>query len=238
MRDPRLMMAYLAIVSFLMMRIGTARRVLRISIVDKNYIFSPQINFLLIFSVVSYVIWEKLFSIFRYIAPDEMLCGIFIALPLMAIAHSRRGRVAAMLLAAMALAVVVRLTTYPEWGHAPPGPLAVAVEAPPVSSDALIVMLDGSPMAYLAAFFPPSTRFVGANNNLIHLQTGGLLESLVVQRVASWNGPIYGLEDPTQSPGEADQALAYYHLRRRAGCTAIRSNLDHDETMLCRLARR
>jgi hypothetical protein len=81
---------------------------------------------------------------------------------------------------------------------------------------------------------PPTIRFVGANNNLIQPGLGGLLSRQAEVTIRTHDGPLYGLEDPTEAPGIADRTLAFYRLRRD-GCRQILSNLDDNAIRLCRL---
>ena len=77
-----------------------------------------------------------------------------------------------------------------------------------------------------AAFAPPSVRFVGANSNLIQPGRPGLLAQQIETAIRSHAGPLWGLELPEGAPGQADETLRYYGLRRGPGCAPDRSNLD------------
>jgi hypothetical protein len=139
-------------------------------------------------------------------------------------------------LAALCVAVI-SWTVYPDWGRARPPSEAVRVQVPKLPPNSLVILLDGSAMAYVAAFAPPSTLFVGANNNLIQPGRSGILPRRVESTIRSHPGPLWGLETPDEPGVAADATLAFYGLRRGADCTQIRSNLDHDAIRLCPLRR-
>jgi hypothetical protein len=156
---------------------------------------------------------------------------------LLARAQTRRQRAVAALACAAIAVLCLRMTAYPEWGHAPSSARAVAVEMPHIEPNSLIIMLDPSPMGYLAAFVPDSSVVVGANNSLLHPGDAGLLQQQAERLIGTYKGPVYGLETPSQAPGIADRTLAHYQLHRQAGCTPVRSNLDKDSILFCVLGR-
>ncbi len=186
--------------------------------------------------VVGYALWEAAFSILRYLVPLELLSGPLLAAALAPwLARMRAWRVVP---AAWAVAAgLIAATIYPDWGHAPPGPVAVAVRPPALPAGSLVVLLDPSPMAYVAAFEPASVRFVGADNNLVRPGAPDLMARAVVAAIAAQRGPLWGLEAPAESPGAADATLRAYGLARAPGCVRVRSNLDADAILACRLRR-
>ena len=226
MRDPRFMLAYLAFGATVIHRVFRSPD-------DAG----RQVGLLLVFFGVSYAAWEALFSILRYLAPIEMLCGIVMFLPLRALAGSRRGVAITGLVAATAGTAIIVLTVYPDWGRAQHSLEAIAVDMPQLAPHSLVVLLDDSGMGYLAAFVPQSARVVGANNAMIHPQQKGLFQEDLDRLIRTYSGPIYGMENPREKPGMADRTLAYYGLHRGTGCARIRSNLDDDRTVVCPLAR-
>ncbi len=223
MRDPRLAVAYVAIM------VTGARIILVRPRAD-----APTVLFT-IFFCVAYVLWETVFSIYRYAAPLEFLAPVSVLVMLRTAGRSWRW---APWIAMVALAGLCwRLTVYPDWGHAPRGGPAVHVVLPPLPDDALVVMLDGAPMAYVAAFAPPSVRFVGANNNLVSPGQDTVIAHQVQAAIRAASGPIWGLEDSTANPAIANGALAFYGLHAIGECVKVISNLDASTLRLCPLGR-
>ncbi len=186
---------------------------------------------LLVFCGIGFVLWEAQFSILRYLAPIELLSGLPVLLALRRLACPVRVPA---LLAAVLLACAA-VTIYPDWGRASPADTAASVLPPPLPADAMVLLLTGDPMAYVAAYAAPSVRFVGIENNLIHPGDGSLLEQRIEQAVRGHRGPLYGLEVP-DAGGPADAALRHYGLRRRLHCAAVRTNLEQDGLRICALA--
>lgn len=223
-RDPRLALGWIAVLT-LAVRAGWQRRQAGRGAV-----------MLAVFWAVSYVGWEVVFSILRYLAVLELLSGVLILMavrPLLVRLPAAWQRACPIVLVAVSIAV----TVYPDWGRAAPGRFAASVRMPPMPPGTLVVLLDPSPMAYVAAFAPADTRFVGASNNLIHPGDRNRLAQAVDVAVRTWSGPLWGLEMPRESPGIADATLRAYGLRRGSGCASVRSNLDHDGILACPLLR-
>lgn len=218
-RDPRIALSAL----------GVAATVLRK--IDR------KTSFFVIFVAVSYVLWEIAFSIYRYLAPLELLSGVAMLLPFRPLLTTERRQGAAFIAFALLLFVLLRVTIYPDWGHAAHSRRAVDVRMPNFPANSLVVMLDTAPMAYLATFAPPSTRFVGAHSNLINPGDRTLLAQQIEGAIRRHQGPLWGLEDSFDLPGEADDTLRYYDLVRGMGCVQIHSNLDSDSIRLCPLKR-
>ncbi len=223
-RDPRILLGWISAVA---LAIGAARRWR-----------GPDrmVAALLAFWAVSFVAWEMLFSILRYLAVLELLSGVLIMLALRPVLRSLPDSLQRISTAALAT-LMIGLTIYPDWGRTPAGKLAVDVQPPPFPPGSLVVLLDPSPMAYVAAFVRPDIRFVGADSNLVHPGDRNRLARAVADAISSHDGPLWGLEMPRESPGAADTTLRAYNLRRDGSCAVVHSNLDDDGILACPLSR-
>ena len=132
-------------------------------------------------------------------------------------------------------AVLVAVTVYPDWGRAPAGRLAVSVRLPDLAPGSLVVLLDPSPMAYAAAFAPRSVRFVGADNNLVQPGGGTALDRCGGGGDRGPEPARYGGWRKTATA--ADATLRAYGLTRAPGCVRVRSNLDGNAILACKLRR-
>lgn len=224
MRDPRVAVAFVMVV---LAALGT---LLRRGRVHRESVMVA------LFLALSYCLWEKQFSIFRYLAPLEMLTGTSVIMAWRILDGASR-RTWLPWIGTLLLGLLCLMTTqYPDWGRAPKGALAVEVGPPQLPADALVILLDGSPMAYVAAFEPPSVRFVGANNNLVSPGQKSGLNEAVAAAIRGARGPLWGLEYPP-AQGMDDATLAYYGLHRSGACLPVLSNLDANSLRLCPLAR-
>ena len=233
MRDPRFALALLTALLMLLHSIAT-RRLPRVREWFRVEPPGTRERFLLIFFVVSFGVWEWMFSIFRYLAPIEMISGLIILLPALALLRTGRTGLAAIIAVGVIL-VTGTVTRYPAWGRMPYVEKSIQVSLPDLGRSGLVVLLDQSPLAYIATFAPATVRFVGVNNGLIVPGQQNLLARRIAAMIADATGPVWGLE--TLEPGKpplADQSLAYFRLQRD-GCTLLMSNAEEQPIQLCRL---
>jgi hypothetical protein len=189
--------------------------------------------FVVTFVAICYVGWEAMFSIFRYLAPVEMICGLVILVPLIPLL--RHGGLPATVLVFCMFAVAGWVTVYPNWGRMPMSEQFVRVDIPTLSPSSTVVLLDDSPLSYIATFEPPSVRFVGANNNLIRPGQTNRLALEIETAIRNPSGPLWGLESlENKASGRSEETLKYYH-RVREGCFLVNSNLETQPLRLCSL---
>ncbi len=191
-------------------------------------------RFLLAFCGIALVLWQRAFSILRYLAPIELLSGLVVLIALQRLRHLHptlpAGALAALLL------LCVGTTSYPDWGRVHPADAAPSVVPPPLPPDAMVLLLTDDPMSFVAAFVDPRVRFVGVSNNLLRFGLHSAFAATVARAVHAHAGPLWGLEVPG-TPDPAAAVLAAYGLHRQGACVPIRTNLESDGLRLCRLSR-
>lgn len=223
-RDPRFAVAYVMLAAIALPCL--ARR---------GQVYAQSTVFT-VFFVISYVVWEKQFSILRYLAPLEAVSATSVIAAWRAFDDALR-RPWLVWLGTACLCLLCGTTVYPAGEHAPVNsPRAVMVGAPQLPPNALVILLDGAPMAYVAAFEPPSVRFVGAHNNLVQPGQDSGLNHLVEAAIRDARGPLWGLEGPSAQRID-DATLSYYSLHRSGACLPVLSNIDWNSLRLCPLAR-
>ena len=228
-RDPRFALAYAAIV------VATAGAILA----GKSRLRSgPWLDARswcgLIFIALGYSVWELQFSILRYLAPIELLTGVPLLLAMRPLLAAGIGSYLPHAALAAVTALSLAVTVYPDWGHAPHGPVAAAVVLPEFAPDSLVVLLDPSPMSFIASYAPPTVRFVGANNNFIQPGSNLQMQQDIEALIRSHKGPLWGLEETIT---EAQATLTFYGLHRGPGCMAVQTNLNNNATKICPLLR-
>jgi hypothetical protein len=191
---------------------------------------------LVLFMAIGFVLWEKQFSIFRYIAPVELLCGFMLLLALKPLLMRPSWTWVPFAALIVICGVTLPYTRYPDWGRAPTNGLAASVIMPALPKDSMVLLLTGDPMSYIAAFNDPAIRFVGVNNNLVRPGDATGLGKLIEAEVRSHTGPLWGL-DAGQPGGGAEAVLAYYGLQLDAACTPVVSNIEGPGLRICPLHR-
>lgn len=149
---------------------------------------SPRARFLLLFGVLAYLAWMKLFGIYRYLVPLELLAPLMVWLLVQRMAPpAHAARIGGWLLAATTIAVF----PFNTWGHAGWSGAAFSAQAPALDQPASTIVFTAHgdpPMGWLAPFFPREVRVVALG--------GGFPESpAYLERIqaviASRPGPHY-----------------------------------------------
>ena len=149
---------------------------------------SPRARFVLIFAGIAYLAWMKLFGIYRYLVPLELLAPllVWILIERMA-APDRAARIAGWLLAACTVLVF----PFNTWGHGGWAKQNFSAQVPPLAQPASTIVFTAHgdpPMGWLATFFPAEVQVIALE--------GGFPESpaylaRIQAAIASRPGPHY-----------------------------------------------
>ncbi len=192
----------------------------------------PRAAFVVAYVAIGFAVWMKLFSIYRYIVPVEVLAPL-VAYVLLArlMSPSRAGRWAKWLLG---IATAVVLTGGAgTWGHEGWADPIYHAELPPLADPAhstVLLVTAEQPRAWLVTRFPPQLAFVGINTGF---PEGAGYQPRVHEIVARRGGPVYALLGSAYN-WRADQVA-------RLGATLSRFGIMHSErgcAMLTTLAKR
>jgi hypothetical protein len=196
---------------------------------------SPEANgwrMLGLFTLTSYLVWLKLYGIYRYLVPLELVSGALIVAGVLYVVQRGRVRVAVVL----ALAVLLVGTTRPgSWGRVPFGESYFDVAVPAIPADSLVIVGYRHPLAYAAPFFPPGTRFVSPANNFMDLEQRNRLATAADSAIRGHKGPRYLLSYKVRTPHD-DRTLAHFGLALdEARCLPVPSSMDDNHMRLCPL---
>lgn len=151
----------------------------------------PRTRFLLLFGLVAYLLWMKLFGIYRYLVPLELLAPLMVWLLVASMAPpGYAARIGGWLLAAATLLVFPFVT----WGHAGWAgwsSRSLDADVPPIArpADTIVFTAHGDPpMGWLATFYPRDVRVIAL--------AGGFPESpawleRIQSALAARTGPHY-----------------------------------------------
>ena len=149
---------------------------------------SSRSVFLLAFFSVSYVVWVRLFSIYRYVVPIEMLAPLLFWLLLQTLAAPAvANRLGGWLLLVASLAVLPFTT----WGHAGWTERAFTADTPridqPKHAVVFLASMD-SPMGWLAQFMPSESAAIGLGSGF---PESPAYRERMLQTIAARGGPHY-----------------------------------------------
>lgn len=151
----------------------------------------PRARFFLLFVGLSYLVWMRTFSIYRYLVALELLVPLAIWLLWRAIALQERTahRLAGVTLVVLLLCAIPT----PRWGNALWGERAYSAEVPPFPAPARSVVFIAQPeppMAWLATMLPPQLKFIGVGTGF---PESPAWRERMRQAVAERAGPHYVL---------------------------------------------
>lgn len=185
-----------------------------------------------VFTLVSYLAWLKLYGIYRYLVPLELLSGALVVGGILYVFQRGRVRVAVVIVLA---ALLVGTTRPGSWGRIPFGSTYFDVAAPAIPADSLVIVGYRHPFAYAAPFFPAGTRFVSPVNNFLDIGQHNRLAKKADAAIRGHTGPRYLLSYKQRTPHD-DRTLAHFGLAvEEARCMAVPSSMDDDHMRLCPL---
>lgn len=143
-------------------------------------------TFMLLFFALAYLCWMRLFSIYRYLVPLELLAPLVIWLLWRQIAP------AAPRIAGVALALLV-LGVFPvaNWGRAEWGAQLTSAELPALPSPGSTIVFIAQPhppMAWMATMYPEAVRFIGVDTGF---PESALYRQRMRAAIAERSGPHY-----------------------------------------------
>jgi hypothetical protein len=150
---------------------------------------APRGVFLLVFAAVSYVVWVRLFSIYRYLAPLELVAPLLFWLLVQTLAAPVIARRAGGWLLLAASVAVLPFTT---WGHVGWAERAFSADAPAIARPQHAVIFLASPpdapMGWLAQFMPGEAAVIGLGSGF---PESPAYRARMLQVVAERGGPHY-----------------------------------------------
>jgi hypothetical protein len=178
-------------------------------------------RFVLIFLAVSFLLWMKLFAVYRYIVVCEFLAPLALFLVAGALLRDPRRQ----LVATLACFALLMVTLSPgNWGRRAwtADYFDVPASALSVPPDTAVLVTGHDPMAYMIPFFPPTVRFLRIQGFVTGpSETPNATDRLMQEAVASHTGPLMVLYRDYEK-WHAESALQAYGLDRdRTACRSF-----------------
>jgi hypothetical protein len=150
---------------------------------------APCLLLLALFIAISYLGWQYLFSIYRYLSVLEWISPVFLALTIAALVKSRKLAIMAALSVDLVICASVFTFTTDRIAY-DVDYLKVEIPAIPDLDRYLILMAGPEPSSYLIPQFPPGTRFVRISSNWLSPGQSSQLDQQVRHTI--------GLYDPSR----------------------------------------
>ncbi len=179
---------------------------------------------IVVFFITTYVIWNWMFSIQRYLIPLGLIGGLVIFLILDRLLAFQSAKLACFTFLALFCIFwsqpgeTVRLPYGQDWFGIQ---LTEAVSAP----DTLFIMMGDSPASYVVPFLPESDRVVRISAN-IPLQKKTGLGLMTAEIVSEHKGPVRSLTMGTVSSPDRFQLSRFGLELNETNCETFRSRID------------
>jgi len=174
-------------------------------------------TFIMFFFVFSYILWQYMFSVYRYIIPLELLAPVFIILIMRYIFPFEK----ILIQTSLAIFALIIVTMSPiNWGRVAWGQSYFDVRIPPIENidHSIVIMADNEPLSYIIPFFPKSTRFVSVKNNFMSPSSKTLLQART-KEILQNSGTLYLLYK------EKSQGVDYSSILEVYGLKIIKQNV-------------
>lgn len=223
--DLRLAFLYLALIAGLI-----AALVLRLK--DKDSMqryFSAPIRLVLAFCTISYILWLKVFAIYRYIVPLEMLAPLAMFLLSYAVMQNLRQSFRIWWLFAAVLLVTTKPLAWDRvpWDSNAKDYFGVKLPVMPDADHTLILMTGYEPMAYLIPYFPRNIPFLRIHSYFTGPSDHPNGYDLLMQRrIAEHTGPIYVLYRSMDESTAVSATKAYGLHLVKGECQIMKPHID------------
>jgi hypothetical protein len=194
-------------------------------------------RFLVIFMVVAFILWMKMFAVYRYAVVCEFLVPLTIFLVLGALLRNPSRQ----LRAALACMLFLVVTLDPgHWGRRPWTSDYFDVRLPTLAEpqNTIVLVTGHDPMAYMIPFFPPQVRFLRIQGFVTGPSTRlNETDRLMMKAVADHTGPLLILFRVYEE-WHALNALEFYGLELdRASCQTFVPGVEPQQDHLFYLCR-
>lgn len=201
------------------------------------------LNFLLLYILVSYILWMSLFSILRYAVAIEALLGLVIGVAITLACkklpshHLPSQTPLAFLI--LILLTATSMTAYPYWGRSNYSERTFQYTKADIPDSSLILLLS-KPTAYIAPIMSQHIKnltFIGLNYEYPAFSKFKL-GSIIRKNIEKHQGPIYTLYNK-EDINHAEVILERFNLSfYKSHCKTIETNIDLDDTLYyCPLVR-
>jgi hypothetical protein len=183
-------------------------------------IITPRWRVLMVFWASAFALWAVQHSIYRYTIPLELLGA---PLLVFCVARLMPAKLVAFGIALVCL-IVVNTTQFADWWRVPFGDTFFSVQAPDLPPNALVVMTDGAPLAFIIPYLRPDARFLGGKNNFNSPGRRNLSMTKTEDVIRSHDGPLFSLQSTLATD---EEPLEHYGLERTSqACTVIKTNMS------------
>jgi hypothetical protein len=183
-------------------------------------------RYLFVFGLISFLLWLKLFAIYRYLVILEML----VPLGIWWILERLFGGKPFFLKGALACGLFLLISTQPgTWERVSWGSDSFGVTVPALADPdhTLVLMAGTEPMAYVIPFFPKRVRFLRIQSYFTGpSETPNQFDKQMQDIVGAHNGPIYALYRSYEVEAATAALTAYGLSMNAAQCRPFKTHIE------------
>jgi hypothetical protein len=190
----------------------------------------PMLGFLVLFMVVTFAVWMKLFAIYRYLMVGEMLAPLVLIMVLGLLVKTSQRRTA-LVMGCLALILVTVRPAY--WGRTAWGNDYFGIQAPVVQTPADTVVLAAGlePVAYMIPFFPAEVRFLRIQSYFTGPSTqANATDRRMHEIIAGHQGALFILYRAHEAITSQAALAAYSLTQTKEGCQTFLPAIEPDRT--------
>jgi hypothetical protein len=178
---------------------------------DEQHGRDPIRLFLIVFFVVTYVVWQLEFSIIRYIPTLEVLGPLLILLLTLYLTRLKWLQTLIVVAAFLFIVVDMQALNYNRLDRLTWSAKFWDVEVPHLSDPdhTIVLIAGGRPWSYLISFFPAGTRFVRVESNFTNPRSPTRMQEEIRSILAVHQGPLFLLSRPQYLTANNDVLKAY-----------------------------
>lgn len=202
----------------------------------QNDLATKRRTLVLLAGVISYGVWQAMFSIYRYAIPLEMLAALLLFLSL----DMLRANAYTKKMVFLGLVLVCFASTIPaDWGRVAHGAKYVEVKEVylPEGRNHMVLMAGFQPYSHVIPAFPPEVPVIRIQSNFASPEEPKGINRIIKERVDAHVGPLWLLIPTYDAPWVAQKVLPQFGLKAKLKqCRVISNNLSED-LYLCPLSR-
>jgi len=195
----------------------------------------PRTAFLLLSIALAYVVWLKLFAIYRYLVVLEMLAPL--AVMLICEGLPRRWALNGGLAVVFVLCAVTRPA---QWIRMPFSEHPVAVSLPPIADPehSMVLIAGHEPLSFLIPAFPETMQFLRIDSTFTNPdQTNVPFNRMMKERIDAHQGPLLALFIPIERHDVIKRLANDGLALAPSSCGVVTSPIGASDYSLCAVAR-
>lgn len=232
LQEVRFALAYVLILAVILAWV--LRHIGRPRLMPATISFSRNEWILLTFFVSSYILWQRQFSVYRYLVSLELVAPLVIYVLLRQLIAKPYTR---LLVCSILFLLVVGTMQAPNWGRVPWADTFFGTVAPaiPEPSRSLVLISASEPVSFMIPAFPASVRFIRIDPSFVKPNTK--MNEEIQDIIARHDGPAFVLSDKAEIARIAEHLAPHRLAVARSSCTEVPNRVAARGIVFCAATR-